>query len=85
MLETTNCIARPFTEDDFNLLYSLHSDPTVMFYIGQGVRSEEQVKIHLQNIINHQNTYGYSAWAVYEKATGNFVGRIGLIQVYRNK
>ena len=81
ILETTHCVARPFTEDDINLLYSLHSDPEIMHFIGKGIRSKKETTQHLFNIINHQNKYGYSAWAVYERETGDFVGRVGLVHI----
>lgn len=81
ILETKNCIARPFAEGDVDLLYSLHSSPEIMYFIGKGVRSKEETMQHLLNIINHQNKYGYSAWAVHERATGDFVGRIGLVHM----
>lgn len=81
ILETDNCIARTFKEDDLHLLYSLHSDPEIMSFIGKGARSKEETMQHLLNIINHQNKYGYSSWLVHERKTGDFVGRIGLVHV----
>jgi [ribosomal protein S5]-alanine N-acetyltransferase len=81
ILETQRCRLRPFTPADFDLLYSLHGDPEIMRYIGQGTRTREQVHVHLQSIVAHQDKHGYSQWVVTDLGTGAFIGRAGLVHV----
>jgi RimJ/RimL family protein N-acetyltransferase len=52
-----------------------------MYFIGKGVRSKNETLQQLLNIIEHQNKYGYSSWAVHERETGDFVGRVGLVHM----
>ena len=78
--DTARLQFRPFTEDDADTLYALHSDPEVMHYVGLGIRTKEQVQQQLSNI-THQQKYGYSAYMVHERETGVFVGRVGLVHM----
>lgn len=81
ILETSRCVLRTFNHCDFGLISGLHSNPDIMHYIGQGVRREEQIRQNFENIIEHQDKYGFSAWAVFEKDTGTFIGRCGLVHI----
>lgn len=78
MFNTVRLNARAFKHQDLDLLYKLHSNPEVAATTIDGIQSLEQVKKHLDNFINHQEKYGYSQFAIFEKASGNFVGRAGL-------
>lgn len=68
----------PFTKDDLHLLYDLHASPEVAKTTIDGVQSLETVRKHLENFITHQEKFGYSQWAVFEKESDKFVGRAGL-------
>lgn len=76
IIETERCYLRPFTEDDFENLYKLHSNSEVTKYMG-GVQTKEETLSSLQMYIRWQKEYGFSRWAVFEKETGRFMGRCG--------
>ena len=77
-LETDRLIIRPLSMDDLENSYILQSDSLVMQYLGNGVRSKEEVKVWLHKAVVHQKKYGFSVGSVYEKNSGLFVGRSGL-------
>lgn len=78
LIETPRLKLRDFIKEDFNLLFSLHSNVEVVKTTIDGIQNEEQIKAHLQNFITHQEKYGYSQFAVFEKETGEFIGRAGI-------
>lgn len=78
-LETKRLIINTPELIDFDNLFALQSDADVMKYIGQGVRSESQVMLGLEKAITHQEKHGFSLGSIFEKASGVFVGRAGLI------
>ena len=78
-LETKRLIINTPAIADFDNLYALLSDPHVMKYIGQGIRTQAEVMTGLEKAIQHQVQYGFSLGCVFEKETGTFVGRAGLI------
>lgn len=80
-LETKNLIINAPELADFNDLYALQSGAEVMKYIGQGVRSEAEVMTGLEKAIAHYEKFNFSLGSVFEKTTGQFVGRAGLIYV----
>ena len=78
-LETKRLILKSPELADFENLYALQSDSDVMQYVGQGVRAHAEVMTGLEKAIAHQEKYGFSLGTVYEKESGDFVGRAGLI------
>ncbi len=78
-LETKNLIINAPESTDFHDLYTLQSDPDVMKYIGQGVRTETEVMSGLEKAIAHYKKYAFSLGSVIEKENQQFVGRAGLI------
>lgn len=78
-LETKRLIIHSPELSDLDNLSVLQSDPEVMRYIGQGVRTKIEVADGMQHAINHYQKHGFSLGNVYEKETGAFVGRAGLI------
>jgi predicted acetyltransferase/RimJ/RimL family protein N-acetyltransferase len=78
-LETKRLIIKTPERADFDNLYVLQSDTDVMQYLGQGVRTQVEVMTGLEKAISHQEKHGFSLGCVYEKNSGNFVGRAGLI------
>lgn len=78
-LETKRLIINTPESIDFDNLYALQTDADVMQYIGQGVRTSAEVTSGLEKAITHQKKYGFSLGCVFEKESGVFVGRAGLI------
>jgi ribosomal-protein-alanine N-acetyltransferase len=79
MLETKNLMISTPQLEDFDSLYALQTDAEVMKYIGQGVRTHLEVMTGLERAIAHQEKHGFSLGCVYEKESGLFIGRSGLI------
>lgn len=78
-LETKRLIINVPQLIDFGNLYLLQSNADVMKYIGQGVRTQSEVMTGLKKAILHQEKYQFSLGCVFEKESGAFVGRAGLI------
>jgi len=78
-LETKRLIINTPESIDFDNLYLLQTDADVMKYIGNGVRTQSEVMRGLEKAIAHQEKYGFSLGCVFEKESGAFVGRAGLI------
>ena len=78
-IETPRLLVKPPSEIDFEAYYGLLSDPEVMRYIGKGIRTREEARENLESQMNHFNKHGFGLWFVYEKQTGLFVGRAGLV------
>jgi len=78
-LETERLILRRWREDDFEAYASLCADPQVMRYLGGKTFDRTETWRHLAMMIGHWQLRGYGLWAVEEKATGQFAGRIGFL------
>lgn len=78
-LETKRLIIKVPEPTDFENLFALQTDPYVMKYIGRGVRTRQEVTEGLEKAIAHQQKHGFSLGCVFEKHSGEFVGRAGLI------
>jgi [ribosomal protein S5]-alanine N-acetyltransferase len=83
-LESKNLMIKTPESADFNNLYALQTDPAVMKYIGQGVRTEAEIKLGLDKAITHFQKHGFSLGSVFAKESGQFIGRAGLIYVAYN-
>jgi RimJ/RimL family protein N-acetyltransferase len=78
VIETPRLRLRPFRESDLDALARLNADPEVMRYLGAGKtldRAESWRQIAL--FMGHMELRGYSALAIEERATGEFLGRSG--------
>ncbi len=78
ILNSKRLYARIFTMEDFDNLYNLHANPKVAKNTIDGIQDFNTIKKHLNDFISHQEKYGYSQWAVFEKESGYFIGRGGL-------
>jgi RimJ/RimL family protein N-acetyltransferase len=78
-LETERLILRMWREADFEPYAELCADPEVMRYLGGKVFDRTEAWRHMASIIGHWYLRGYGIWAVEEKASGRFAGRIGCI------
>ena len=78
-LETKRLIIKTPDIKDIDKIYTLDSDPDVMRYIGNGLpRSKEESRQWYNKSVQYYGKYGYSFGLVYEKETGEFVGRAGI-------
>ena len=76
ILETPRLRFFPFTEDDFDRLLALHSDPEVQRYIG-GMFGADGVRLRLDHYLRDQAALGFSKWRAHLH-DGTFVGRAGV-------
>ncbi len=79
-LETERLKLRQFVETDLDAYARICADPESMRYIGPGTPlSRAEAWRSMAQLLGHWELRGYGLWAVEEKRTGTFVGRIGLI------
>ena len=78
-LETERLLLRMWREDDFEPYAKMCADPEVMRYLGGNIFDRPQVWRHMAFLVGHWHLLGYGHWVVEEKATGDFVGRIGFM------
>ena len=79
-LETDRLIMRQWRNDDFEPYLELCSDAEVMHFLGAG-KPLDRVECwrHLAFMAGHWQLLGFGPWAIEEKASGNFVGRVGFL------
>jgi RimJ/RimL family protein N-acetyltransferase len=78
-LETARLWLRPFRDQDLDPYAAMCADPEVMRYVGErGVLTREDAWRQLAMLTGHWQLRGFGMWAVEERATGVFVGRVGL-------
>jgi RimJ/RimL family protein N-acetyltransferase len=79
-LHTERLILRPFREADVEPLYELMQDPDVVRYIGdRQLPSLQDCWRAIAGWIGHWVLRGYGLWAVEERTSGEFIGRVGII------
>ncbi len=80
-LKTDRLILRGFKETDVNPYIQMCADPEIMQYLSSGkTLSPNEAWKSLAFVIGHWTLRGFGLWAVEEKSTGEFVGRVGLLQ-----
>lgn len=78
-IETPRLTLRPFAASDFEDFARMSADSEVMRYLGDGCPvSRINAWFEMASFIGHWYLRGFGEWAAEEKATGAFVGRIGL-------
>jgi ribosomal-protein-alanine N-acetyltransferase len=64
----------------FEAFAELHSDPETVKYIGDGMPLDRVAAwLHLAMLLGHWDLRGYGVWAVEDAATGELIGRAGLL------
>jgi RimJ/RimL family protein N-acetyltransferase len=72
-------LLRGYRNDDADALYELTRDPDVTRYVGDGsVPTREECWRAVALWIGHWALRGHGLWAVEERASGRFIGRIGI-------
>jgi RimJ/RimL family protein N-acetyltransferase len=79
ILETERLILRPFRESDLDAYAALCADPEVMKFLNASGSTISRADAWRQMALylGHWELRGYGTWAVEERATGRFVGRVG--------
>jgi RimJ/RimL family protein N-acetyltransferase len=79
ILETERLRLRHFVETDLDSYAPICADAETMRYIGLGMPlSRADAWRSIAMLLGHWQLRGYGMWAVEDKATGAFLGRIGL-------
>jgi RimJ/RimL family protein N-acetyltransferase len=76
-LETERLLLRMFRDEDFEAYAEFCADPDVMRYLTGKPMSRVEAWRHMAMMVGHWTLRGYGMWAVEERATGAFIGRIG--------
>jgi RimJ/RimL family protein N-acetyltransferase len=78
-IETARLLLRPWQPDDLAELLRLFGDPEVTRHVvvGEPLTFEQVAKVATDNLEQWQRN-GFGPWAGIEKATGRWVGQIGL-------
>lgn len=79
MIETERLLLRPHTYEDLESLVRVYGDPEVRQFLGGDLLDRDRTAFSLGRFMTLQDDRGYSPWATIEKATGDYVGRVGLI------
>jgi RimJ/RimL family protein N-acetyltransferase len=78
-IESDRLILRQWRLDDFESYLELCQDPEVMRFLGGKTFDRLECWRHMAFMVGHWQLLGYGPWAVEEKATGRFVGRVGFL------
>jgi len=84
ILESERLVLKTSTMENFQNVFSLLSDPDVMRYVGNGPRTENEVRDGLEKMVKHQEKYGFAFGDIYHKNSGDYIGRAGLIHLAMN-
>jgi RimJ/RimL family protein N-acetyltransferase len=80
-LETPRLILRGFSSSDVEPYARMMADPDVARFLGDGRPLERwEAWRQLATFIGHWELRGFGLWAVEERTTGRFIGRIGCFE-----
>lgn len=79
VVETARLVLRRFVADDLDFLASLVGDPEVMRYY-PAVEDRDGARRQLERIAERDRQDGYSVWLAVDKASGEPIGRVGLMK-----
>ncbi|GBF58529.1 hypothetical protein PbB2_02215 [Candidatus Phycosocius bacilliformis] len=77
-LTTTHLILRGHERTDFERLAAMWGDPDIVRHIGARPSSSQESWFRLLRYMGHWPAMGYGYWAVCDKATGLYIGDVGL-------
>ncbi|NNG05840.1 MAG: GNAT family N-acetyltransferase [Inquilinus sp.] len=84
VLETPRLRMRPHRADDFEDLAAMWTEPAVIRYLADQPSTRQDSWARLLRYIGHWQALPYGYWAVEDKATGGFVGEVGLADFRRD-
>jgi len=82
VLETENLILKKIVKTDFRSFCKIHQSPIIMKYFDGGAKTLEQARTRFNEIMSHQNKYGFSYYSVFLKNTNEYIGQAGLYYNY---
>jgi RimJ/RimL family protein N-acetyltransferase len=86
VLETSRLRLRGYHLEDFEAYAAMWADPEVTRHIGDGSpKAVEESWTSLLRAAGHWQMLGYGSWAIDEKASGHFIGGIGLNNSKRDR
>jgi RimJ/RimL family protein N-acetyltransferase len=79
IISTERLVLRAFAASDLDSFAKMNADPQVVAFLGNGqpVDRQESWKI-MAWLLGHWQLRGFGSWAVEERETKRFVGRVGL-------
>jgi RimJ/RimL family protein N-acetyltransferase len=80
-LETARLKLRAFTIDDWEPYAAMYADVSFVRYLGGTPLSKDETWENIAIILGHWTLLGYGIWALESKATGELVGRAGLLNL----
>jgi RimJ/RimL family protein N-acetyltransferase len=83
-LQTSRLTLSGHRAEDLEDSLAMWSDPAVTRYVGGKVFGREDVWARLLRYLGHWAISGYGFWQVRERATGRFVGEVGLADFKRD-
>lgn len=76
--ETERLILRTWNEKDIEPFCRMNQDPKVLEFLTGPPCTLETAKTAIEGIQKHIQAHGFGIWAVELKATGEFIGHVGL-------
>lgn len=84
MIETPRLLLRPHTLEDFEPWYAMFLDQELFRFISVAQLSREDGWNRLLRYAGHWSLLGYGMFAVFDKASGELVGDVGLADFHRS-
>ena len=79
--ETRRLLLRRWRSEDLDPFVRICADAEVMRYIGSGAPlTREQSEAQISRFVRHWEEHGFGLWAVEHKASGAFIGFVGLVR-----
>jgi len=78
--ETERLLLRGWRDGDLEPYARICAEPEVMLYMGRGAMGRGQTAESVGRYARHWEKYGYGLWAVEDRTSGAFIGRIGLMR-----
>jgi len=80
-IETERLLLRRWREEDLDPYARICADPEVMRYIGGGATiARDRSEAQISHFVRHWDERGFGLWAVEERASGRFIGFVGLVR-----
>jgi RimJ/RimL family protein N-acetyltransferase len=77
-VETARLIMRPWQADDLERVARLWADPVGVRYTWRQPPTPERVAAEADRILRCWQVHGFGPWAVIEKRSGAWIGKVGL-------